>query len=448
MRTSRPVELCVSHEAIQQLNAHIATNPPRFPYKVEYFYFIMHYLHHCSVTQKYNEHKQEQNYFNLKCTFFNSVIPSSVARYIKYLQNGEFIESDNKYVKGEKSKHYRNANYGIVEKPYVLQPTHFLSKRILKACKNEVSHINRLPKHLQAMNKLIKNIEYDQEAAIAWIHQNQKDVTKANSYISAVQSLADPRFRFFKRNKTNLRVDTNFTNLKSELRQFIVPHYTNIDLKNSQPFLLAIMLSTIFNSHMCICELLSEHNVAKFFGRRVFKRVLNVRQNTNFNLMVNLSLFFNSTISGKFYEEFIKLFKGVITRKEVKVLMYSVMFSRNLVHQKFRFDGSFVPFENEKNQFASVYEGVYECIRCFKEKEHNKLAIFLQRLESHMFIDVIAKQLVEAGIVPITIHDSVMVPNHQVPKTLEIINQAFINELGVMPPLDIKPVNNPIKTIN
>lgn len=49
----------------------------------------------------------------------------------------------------------------------------------------------------------------------------------------------------FNSNKTNNRIDTNLTSLKSELKKFIIsePTLYQIDIVNCQPFLLSVILN-------------------------------------------------------------------------------------------------------------------------------------------------------------------------------------------------------------
>ena len=90
--------------------------------------------------------------------------------------------------------------------------------------------------------------------------------------------------------------------------------------------------------------------------------------------------------------------------------------------------------------FASVYPFVFEAMRILKRKDHRKLAIFLQQLESDIFIDCIAKALVETGIIPFTIHDSVIVMSKDQIKALQIIKSVFEKQLGAVPRFHVKPL--------
>ena len=72
----------------------------------------------------------------------------------------------------------------------------------------------------------------------------------------------------------------------------------------------------------------------------------------------------------------------------------------------------------------------------------NKLAIYLQSLESNLFIDKIAKELVNNSIIPFTVHDSFIIPGNLKDEALSIIKSVFNNEIGVVPTFHIENLNN------
>lgn len=61
-------------------------------------------------------------------------------------------------------------------------------------------------------------------------------------------------------------------------------------------------------------------------------------------------------------------------------------------------------------------------------------------MESYIFIDCIAKDLVEAGIIPLTIHDSVLVEAKDQDRALEIIHKVFLDNFGVIPSFEVEPL--------
>ena len=73
-----------------------------------------------------------------------------------------------------------------------------------------------------------------------------------------------------------------------------------------------------------------------------------------------------------------------------------------------------------------MYPTIHSIIYNLKRQRHNKFALCLQRIESDIFIQKISKKLIEAGIVPFTIHDSVIVLDSEKDRALEIMKQVYM----------------------
>ena len=67
---------------------------------------------------------------------------------------------------------------------------------------------------------------------------------------------------------------------------------------------------------------------------------------------MNLKKFTDAVLNGNLYEDFIKSYSDNITRKQVKEIMFKVLFSKNEMHPKYK---RFVPYSEEKEIFASVF---------------------------------------------------------------------------------------------
>ena len=366
------------------------------------------------------------------------VTTSNIGRYITFLKKGEFIISDKTYQPKVKSYHYQiNEKFlgNITE--IKLDVKSKLSTKIIKNQRLKRSHYNRLEPHLKIMSKEFLKMKFDYSKAKEWIENNPTDEQKKLSYLTSIDQIEDERFRYFKRNKTNKRLDTNITNLKSDLRQFIKGDLVNIDVKNSQPLILGIGIDAIINERDTLCPLLHHPFTLKTFGVKRIKHILNFRQNEEKSKMANLKMYFNSVKKGTLYDDFIDKYTGNIERDDVKDIMFKVLFSKNIDYNK---RSKFIPYNKEKKVFNSVYPFVYEIVKIFKNKDNKKLPIYLQKIESYLFIDCITKELVENGIIPFTIHDSVMVKKQDKEKTIEIINKVFIEQVGIVPKLKIEKV--------
>ncbi len=321
-----------------------------------------------------------------------------------------------------------------------------LYKRLKKELKNRKAHHNRIPKHLKAMEEAFMDLQFDYDGMLDWITFTDADAEKKRAWVFSIESLKHNRY--FKRNKTNYRLDTNLTNLKSELRKFIKGDYVEIDLSNSQPFFLGLIL-----------KYYSRKKTSKIF----FRDLIDIKGNTNtkhdplVNIYLNdyqqrkvkrleslltkgyrvfstchqkqvngvfgeqLKRYFELTGKGIFYEEVFKQL-GLKNRSEAKEIMFQILFSKN------------EHFEQNKKKFTEIFPLVESFTSEFKSRDHTQLAILLQTLESFVFIDIVSALLFENGITPLTVHDSVIVEYKQAVRAQEII-QSIIN-----PSLKVKPM--------
>lgn len=436
MKISKPIILYVPTRLKFDLHNYLKENKPKFKYDMIYFYYVIHFL---SVKQLRNKNRE---FVAIDMQKLKDVTISNIDKYVKILKNGEFIKIDY-YTPQVKAYWYKiNEKYLLDTEQIEVKPNSKLFENIIKYQRRQKTHYSRLPKHLILMKKFFMKIDFDFDGAKKWINENADEKNK-QIYFTSIQQIQDKRFRYFKRNKTNLRLDTNFTNLKKELRQFIKGEFVSIDLKNSQPFLLFELIKSILNNQSnkdnlhkgTLCLKNKSYDLIKVFGFKSFKEVLKIRQNAEKSKNGELMNFGNSVKLGAFYDEFINKFDGKITRKEVKQIMFKVLFSKNKIYENFKL---FIPYKNEKEIFKKVYPNIYKIVEILKDKDNKNLPIALQKIESYIFIDCIAKELVERGIIPLTIHDSVIVSKEHQHETIKVLNSVFMDKIGTLPTFEIE----------
>lgn len=222
------------------------------------------------------------------------------------------------------------------------------------------------------------------------------------NYSCMAVHMVDDGDLFFKRNSTNGRIDTNLTNLRSELRQFIdIDNLVQIDIKNSQPLLLSTLLDPLLCRENKFLEEM-ESFIDKCFGGNLYDHVF--------------QLFYKKTTK-------------VLTRKEIKNIMFAILYSK---------PGS---YRKEKAIFGEIFPNILEWIEKRKGKNHQKFAINLQKIESSMCIDTILPRLHSKGIMCFTVHDSWIIDNTQLEETISIINECFIEKWNRQPQLSIEKLN-------
>lgn len=424
MRTRRPILLYLPKVLLDELDYSLSENPPKFFHHKEYFHYIFYRLITLSI-----RYKQEE-FFNLNKNHLKKVTVSNIHSYIKYLKDNKLIISDGNYQVDKKPFYYK-LNEDFLEGEIVkieISPSNKMFDRIIKETRKKKAHYNRQEPHLKTMREEFSNMELDYTKAYDWISK-QQDFKKKIILTNAINQLEDKRFRYFNRNKTNNRLDSNLTSLKGELKNLILGDYTSIDIKNSQPFLLFTLINGMFYNNGSLCCHLDHDSIAKTFGRREFGTLLMIHQNKEIDDLVNLRDYGNSVVGGSLYYDFINLYGNGLVKKDVKEIIFKVLFSGNG-------NEHFIPWEEHKNIFKAVYPYVYHIIYSLKKRQHENLAIFLQKLESYLFIDCIAKELVEEGIVPFTVHDSVIVKTGHVERTLQVMTNVFYREVGFVPSFD------------
>ncbi len=435
MRKHKPFSLYIPELLMEKLNNYLKENPPGFKYDAVYFYFAIYNI----LEGKLKSRDMDDVYVYISMKHFKEVSVTNINLYLDMLQKGCFIR------RRVCERSIRPTGYQITPIylksnliAYEVGPDHSLFKKTIKRVTRERAHNNRSEPFLRNMNKEFRKMELNYTKAREWIN-NYSDEDKRIYYQLAINLLEDPRKRYFKRNRTNKRLDTNLTNLKSELKNFIIGDLVSIDLKNSQPFFLSRLLATIINQIENenqqlnpLCSFLSCKNIAKSLGSK-WKEVISKKRINEY--LVNFRQFESSVTQGTLYDDFIVEYGHNISRAEVKDIMFKVMFSKN---KDYKNGNWFSPFSDKKKIFKSVFPHVYKSIRKLKEKDHAILPIFLQRLESYIFIDLIAKELVEVGIVPFTIHDSIIVKMEQQNSALEVMRKVFEENFGMVPTFEIK----------
>lgn len=204
----------------------------------------------------------------------------------------------------------------------------------------------------------------------------QRNFTRM-AWTASVENLADESTLYGKRNRTNNRLDTNFTNMGKELFDTILSYnqMEEYDLRNSQPALLS--------------HILKEQGIKS----------------------EDVELYHESTNYTGFYEYFGDL---GLDRESAKQMVFKVLFGKDRVKSPMT--------ELFKEQFPTVsnYISAYKW-----ENGDNAFAIMLQQFESQLFIDNIYYKLCDLQVPVFSKHDSISFFKHHRQKVYELIMQEF-----------------------
>lgn len=388
----------------------------------EHLYIICDMLYRISIYKKENK-DYSNDFIDIPKYYFRDIIcdSKSLGDAINCLKSNNIILCDNIFsVNGGKSLGYKfNSKLLSIIIPIEIN-SKTLSKRIIKNKNERNNLVNDKYKVYKDFFLNTFNIDYDN--AIKYLNDwynnsiltlnsllcgrnyNEEWIKIVNKYNHLFMSLSsiNDGYLFFRRNNTNGRIDTNLTSLKSEYKQFISKkNLIQLDIMNSQPFILSIYL----NSLLC--------------GRKI---------NEN-----ELQKYNDWTGSGLFYELFEKEYftktSKLLTRKEIKNIMFCIFYSKNGSYRK------------EKNIFTSIFPSISDFIEEEKKEKHNEFAIKLQRIESKICIDIICEELNKNNIEYYTIHDAWLVDKNDVEEAQRIIYDMFYKHLYRRPELKIEKIN-------
>lgn len=372
----------------------------------EHLYIILDMVNRITIFRKYDTDYSNQ-FVDIPYGYFREIIGKCelLSNGMDYLKSNGILDCDGIYSKEKgKALGYRiNDNYfSKLIKVEIEKPT--LAKKIMSNINKEKSRVN--DKYKKYKSFFVSSFKINFEKAnnylstlylnppyVVTFSEKIKLINKYNHLYMAISAINDGDL-FFRHNKTNGRIDTNLTNLKSELKQFIsIPNLIQLDIVNSQPYILSLYLKS--------------------------KGLLD-------------SKFMNWTERGIFYENFEKEYHKqtgkTLTRKEVKEIMFCIFYSKNESYKK------------EKSIFKSIFPKEYEMIEIEKMNKHNQLAIKMQRLESEICIDTICQELDKVNVKYFTIHDAWIVDRLDEFKVKEMVEREFMKKYRSMPKIKIEQI--------
>lgn len=355
----------------------------------------------------------------LQIAYIKKLVPQG-DRYLHELINLQIIQRSGNAVKGKTSYQYS------------FTPEYF-SKFITLPLNNQ-KLINRILKAHEQKNKAISNSIRGYSEQVKYLKLMTID-KKFNDFINATYSIETDKYNsvlasatrivnndiFYSVDSTAGRFHSNVTNCAKGLRQFLRINgepLVDIDIKNSQPFLSILLLL----------------NPAKVSGMTknttfaMLLQTLKVPQNKDVSKYISL------VVNGQFYEYLMTEFskEGLqLTRSETKVQVLRILFARNRMPKD---------ETNRKarqifiDRFPTVHR-VFSKIRGHEKGDQftsfKRFAILLQRIESHLMLQVILKRIYKElpGTIAVTIHDSIM--TGILTNNVEVVRKILIDEMAL-----------------
>lgn len=431
------------------------------PYEVEKFskdklIYILHLLYSIPAT---NKDLEIPNGF---VPIYSKILQRRIRNYneyIDYLLRTRVIETDNWYIPGMKSRGYR-----YTEKYNTIFKAVTVADAILNRHNKKDSQFsaNMRKKHMHLAKWYNPALKIDRELAMDFIHADYErkladpslrdyDVKNekykdpftqfTSSYIN-VERIADAEF-MLKVDTNVFRLHSNLSNVRSELRHCLSyggENLVSIDIKNSQPYLSTTILNQRYWRSGEGNPILSIKDIAN----NPIQQVYNTTKGYNsFIMLVNNALmqagsdlqrFIDLVTQGAFYEYLSEMMAAELgtayaTRKQVKVAVFQVLFTDN----RYLGQADAAP----KRVFKDLFPSVYEIFALIKKKDKTLLPRLLQRIESHLILQVATKRIArERPRLPIfTIHDSIATTQGNEDYVTKVLEEELLRATGYLPKL-------------
>lgn len=236
------------------------------------------------------------------------------------------------------------------------------------------------------------------------------------------------------RNITNFRKDTPATNLNKLFDSMIRLHRRPLkvtDMKNSQFVLLSNLIENVLTDNKSLIQVIEKYRDRRLEPSKQDSKTIGelldafIETVKSCKIEEDVYKFCSASFEGKLYDNFAAETKGLIERPEAKLINFFVIFSEVESDEKKR-----------KNKmitlFKSIYPSTYELLKDFKNRVGSEyLPIFLQAIESILFIDELFILLYNQGIETLTKHDSISLKDTDFKEGKRII-KAYLNQvLGV-----------------
>ena len=374
-----------------------------------------------------NNYSQDE-FVPVKSEYLQKILGSSYKSNLDSLLK-DVMETDNFYIKGEKSKGYKFINkvensdliqYEITDK-YILRN---ISKNhddllehhlYLKSCLEEIEIESKFAlKHLETLKTnqdWIQGLKQNHSERISKAISKGKFIKKRiekeliksalENYKMQIRFINEKIFELSRDSKV-FRIHTNVTRLSRELRPFLKYKSQNlheIDISNSQMLFLYVIINDFYNKEK--------------------ESYINPYDNTQDN-----EVLFNDV------EKELQLFRVLV--ESGKIYDY-IMENINYQYSRDKFKKDFfkqVLFDSEKRNyklkghFKKLFPFISQAIKEIKKSDYTNLPIQLQIAESQLMVESVVPRLMDKGIFTITIHDSVMTTE----KNIGIVEQTILDE--------------------
>ena len=203
---------------------------------------------------------------------------------------------------------------------------------------------------------------------------------------------------------------------------------TNLDIKNSQPYLSTIILTY-------------PSKVAGLTKNLVFSKLL---QTLKVSLNDDVKKYISLVASGTFYEYLMQEYSNgglELSRKETKLQVLRILFASNRMPKDETNRKARQIFIDTFPTVHRIFSKVRGRIRGTKFENSNRFAILLATIESYLLLNVIVKRINKElpNVIVMTIHDSIMtgILTDDVEAVRKIMNDELTFYVGFSPKIEI-----------
>jgi len=396
--------------------------------KYNWYYLILNEIY-CRRKWLYNKYKDDPDslYHEGWVSLNSTKLQRLYTRYyilIKDLIKWKIIEVLESYKVGVYSKNYRiNPEHLVKDKNNrVYRKVIIKDLKILKKVnKNKFTYyVNS--NHYSIMLNALENVNIREDDARLELEElfnsGLLSIEAFNILNGSIDALINKEL-YFKIDSYG-RLHTNITTLKKCMRKHLYFNenfdiaLVNVDIVNCQPFLLSLLFNKEFLNHIS--------DIFEIDG----KKILNSRIINQLNSFKDIE-YINLVSSGKFYECIME--KTGLSREDIKRNVYIMLFSKYVPEKIRKF------FNNEMPDFLIFLDNLKNA----RNDIDNFLPKLLQKLESYLMIIKISEYLIDNNFTDfVTIHDSILVEDHNKQIIVNAIHNIF-NEFNLqLPPLNIE----------
>jgi hypothetical protein len=340
--------------------------------------YIINLIHELIIKYLFNKDTT-----NLKFNLWSIILRKNYGTYynfyVNYLIDKKFIKLISNYYVSKKSKTYLVEYFDVNDLIRVkIYDNILIKKHTRKELEKSITDYNNSPIPLKIRKRLVNDlfevkIDYNQsiEKLNSLKKENKINIEKFYRNLISVDNINIGNL-FFKFDSHG-RLHSNFTILKQEIRKnylsFDSDNVCELDIKNSQPFFLSILMKKYIK---------------------------------NWEIIQDVERYFFFVNNGLLYDDIVQQETTIQSRNEAKLMVYKVLFGEN------------GDFKKMSIIFKKLYPTVYDFISNFKKTNGNYklMSHELQLLESNFIYNKLINRIYNEipKIKIISIHDSIIFP--------------------------------------